>query len=92
MKKISAVMFCLICTAFSAAMLVMTLFGRIEIAKYSDMIVQTEKERERLKEENGVLKVRLENSLSLEDIESYASEKLGMRTPGPGQILYIEMG
>lgn len=92
MSRASSILFCVICAAFSAAMLVMTLFGQIELARLNDAIAQAEAEAERLEEENGVLNARYENSVSLEEIEKYATERLGMKTPGAGQIIYCQLG
>ncbi len=92
MSKVNSILFCVICAAFSAVMLVMTLFGQIELARSSDMIAQMKAEAESLKDENGVLRARYENSISLEEIERYATERLGMKTPGAGQIIYCQLG
>ncbi len=92
MSRINSVLFYVICAAFSAVMLVMALFGQIELARASDAIAQMQAEAESLKEENGVLRARYENSISLEEIERYATERLGMKTPGAGQIIYSQLG
>jgi len=92
MSRVNSILFCVICAAFSAAMLVMTLFGQIELARASDAIAQMQEETERLEDENGVLRARYENSISLEEIERYATERLGMKTPGAGQIIYGQLG
>ncbi len=92
MKRVNSILFCVICAAFSAVMLVMTLFGQIELARASDAIAQMQAEAESLREENGVLRARYENSISLEEIEKYATERLGMKTPGAGQIIYSQLG
>ncbi len=92
MSRASSILFYVICAAFSAVMLVMTLFGQIELARASDAIAQMQAETESLKDENGVLRARYENSISLEEIERYATERLGMKTPGAGQIIYSQLG
>ncbi len=92
MNRVNSILFCVICAAFSAVMLVMTLFGQIELARASDAIAQMQAEAESLREENGVLRARYENSISLEEIEKYATERLGMKTPGAGQIIYSQLG
>ena len=92
MNRVSSIMFCVICAAFSAVMLVMTLFGQIELARASDAIAQMQAQAQQLEEENGVLRARYENSISLEEIERYATQRLGMKTPGAGQIIYGRLG
>lgn len=92
MRRANSILFCVICAAFSAAMLVMTLFGQIELARASDATAQAQAEAESLEDENRVLRARYENSVSLEEIEKYATERLGMKTPGAGQIIYSQLG
>ncbi len=92
MNRVNSIMFCVICAAFSGFLLVMTLCGQIALARPSDAIAQMQAETERLKDENSVLRARYENSVSLEEIEKYATERLGMKTPGAGQIIYSQLG
>lgn len=92
MKKVNSLLFTLVCAAFSAALLIMALFASMELAEVNDAATETQSEIERLKEENGVLRAELETELSLQEIDEYAREKLGMRTPNAEQIIYTDLG
>lgn len=90
MKKFRETAFISICVLFSLAMLVLCMVSSIELNKVNDFAAACERELKELESENEVLRVELENSLSLEELERYALEVLGMQHCSPGQIFYIE--
>ena len=47
---------------------------------------------EELKDDQHMLQAKYESSLSLEELEHYATEELGMQTLKPSQIFYIDLG
>lgn len=90
-KRSSELLFNAIGAIFSAVLLVMSLLCAIELAAVNDRAAAFEKETERLKTENQILLTQCENSMSLEELERYAIDELGMQRPAPGQIRYIEL-
>ena len=90
-KRNTELFFNAVAVLFSALLLVMSLLCAVETAEVNDQAAALEKENERLKTENQILQTRLDNSLSLEGLETYALEELGMQRPAPGQIRTIEI-
>lgn len=90
-KRNTELFFNAVAVLFSALLLVMSLLCAVETAEVNDQAAALEKENERLKTENQILQTRLDNSLSLEELEIYALEELGMQRPAPGQIRTIEI-
>ena len=90
-KRNTELFFNAVAVLFSALLLVMSLLCAVETAEVNDQAAALEKENERLKTENQILQTRLDNSLSLEELEAYALEELGMQRPAPGQIRTIEL-
>ena len=89
MKLVSEYLFCLICVCFSAVLLVMSLLGAVQLAALSDAASDLEQQVQTLKQENQSLRVAYETALSLDEIERYAAEELGMQRCSPGQIIYV---
>ena len=90
-KRTSELLFNTIAALFSALLLVLSLLCAVETAAVNDRAAALEKENERLKTENQILQTRLDNSLSLAELERYAVDVLGMQRPAPGQIRTIEL-
>lgn len=90
MKQLRETLFKAVGFCFSAVMLVLSLLSSISLADVNDTAARLEREVERLQTENEILRAKYENSVSLEEIESYASQVLGMQRCSPGQIFYIE--
>lgn len=90
MKKINGAFFKGVCLAFSALLLVMTLLGSVELARMSQDTMELEKAVEKAREKNEALSLKIETGLSLQEIERYALEELGMQTPTEEQIFYID--
>ena len=76
---------------FSAVMIVLSLLFSINITAINDQAEKLQKQIEALKIENEILRAEYENSISLEEIERYATHVLGMQRRSPGQIQYIEL-
>lgn len=91
MKKLQECLFQAICLCFSAALLVLTLLCSIRLAAVSDQTLRMQREADRLRDENAILRSRYEQSVSLEEIERYASRVLGMQRCSAGQIVYIRL-
>ena len=91
MKEICENFFRAIGFCFSAALLILSLLTSIKLAAVNDTAARLEKEVARLKNENEILRAEYENSLSLEEIERYAIEELGMQRCFPNQIIYVEL-
>ena len=72
---------------FSALLLVFSLFNSIALAAAGETLARQEKELRELELENRCLTAECESRFSLEDIESYAEEVLGMRRCSPEQII-----
>lgn len=89
-KRTSELLFSTVAAVFSAVLLVLSLLCSVELASVNDRAAELEKETEKLKTENQILLTKCENSMSLEELESYAVNVLGMQRPVPGQIQYID--
>ena len=61
----------------------------IRLAAVNDLAAERKKEVEELKAENARLLARCESSLSLEEIERYAVEVLGMQRLSGEQIVRV---
>ena len=68
-KKTSALFFNTIAALFSAVLLVLSLLCAVETAAVNDRAAALKKENERLKTENQILQARLDNSLSIAELE-----------------------
>ena len=91
MKQLNETLFTAVTLCFSALLLVMTLLTGIKLAAVNDAAARLEQETARLRTQNGILEADYENSLSLEEIERYAEEVLGMQRCTPEQMIYIQM-
>lgn len=91
-SRLSRILFRIICIGFSQLLLVGTLMGSIELAAMNEELTALEQELSELKNDKRILQARYESSLSLEELERYAKEELGMQTLKPSQIFYIDLG
>jgi cell division protein FtsL len=78
-----------ICLCFSVLLLVLSLLWDIRLAALNDLAAGKKRETERLKAENARLLARCESSLSLEEIERYAVEELGMQRLSGEQMIWV---
>lgn len=90
MKKVNSTLFRIICFSFSAAVLILSLLTSIKLAAAEDAAESMEERIRELKAENDMLSADIESSLSLAELESYATEVLGMQRCAPNQIVYID--
>lgn len=88
-KHINEVLFRAVALLFSAALLVLSLLNNISLAACSEDAAGLTKEIKELREENRLMRAELECSLSLEEIERYAREELGMENCSPEDIIYL---
>lgn len=78
-----------ICLLFSALLLVLSLLCDARLAALNDLAAEREREAARLRAENARLLARCESSLSLEEIERYAVEELGMQRLSGEQMIVV---
>lgn len=71
---------------FSAAALLLTLLSFAKLAALDDMTETLNNEISELKKENALLRAYTENSMTLEELEEYAENVLGMQRPQPEQV------
>lgn len=90
MKQVNEILFRAVCLCAAALMLVMSLLCSIRVTAVNDKAARLERENAALEAEIAVLAARAESRLSLEELERYAVEKLGMQRCGPGQVILIE--
>lgn len=89
-KQLNEVMFRAVGLCFSAALIVLSLLTSIKLAAVNDDAAALQREAEELKAQNEILQAEYDNSLSLEELEAYATEVLGMQQCMPGQVYYID--
>ena len=90
MRKRSAALFKSVCVVFSVCTLVLCLLWRVRLAQAEENIAALEDALEEAETEARVLTAKYDNSISLEELDSYARGALGMRPPEPGQIVYLD--
>ena len=91
MKQLNESFFKVICLSFSALILILFLLTTIDVAAERDNRGRLAREVQELADENERLNARVEEQLSLEAIERYAREKLGMLPGSTGQIVYLDL-
>lgn len=72
----------------AAALLCGSLLAQVRLNEVSQSTVSAEKRTEQLRKEQARLKIEHEEAFSLERIEKYATEILGMCRPGADQTAY----
>lgn len=90
MKQVNEILFRAVCLCAAALLLVISLLCSIRVTAVNDRAARLERENAALEAEIAVLAARAESSLSLEELERYAVEKLGMQRLSPGQVILIE--
>lgn len=91
MKRVSNVLFAAVLFAFSAVLAVLSLFASIKLAAVNDTATRLTKATEELYEQNDILLATIEKSISMDELERYAIEELGMCrcTVEQIEIIYI---
>ncbi len=90
MRQVNEILFRAVCLLAAALMLVMSLLCSIRLAAVNDRAAKLARENEALRAENAVLTARTESRWSLEVLEQYAVEELGLQRCSPGQIIKID--
>ena len=90
MRQINEILFRAVCLCAAVLMLLMSLLCSIRVAAVNERAAKLERENAALTEEIAMLTARSESRLSLEELERFASEKLGMQRLTPGQIIMME--
>ena len=89
MKKIRETAFCVICLAFSAVLLILSMLTAAEITALNDRAAAWKQQAEQLEKENRILSVRWESSINLETLACEAQRILGMQRCSPAQMIYV---
>ena len=87
-SSFSTLVFRLVCLGFSALLLIMSLQQRARLMELEKNISQIEKEIELEEKESQILKVKLENRISLSELEQLAQTRLGMQRPTSAQLCF----
>ena len=74
---------------FAGILLIATVFLTAKATEIKDSINSTMRQNAALQKEIDVLEVKIGSANSIESIEQYATEKLGMRYPKAGQSIYL---
>lgn len=91
MPRINEFIFEILLFVFSALMLVLMLFGCIRLRQAEDASQALESSIAQQRRENRLLQARCESCMSLEELEKYAINELGMQQCRPWQIVYIDI-
>jgi len=91
MKKIYPVFFAAVVFPFSAIMLIFSLLCSIKLSAVNDSVRKLDEQCTALVAENERLTAEYESLISIDKIEKYAVDILGMQHCEAAQIEYIEM-
>ena len=80
-----------VCLVFSALLLVLSLLTAARTTAVNDRAAALKQEIAALRTENEILLARCESAVSLETLEHYALEELGMQPPRSEQIVYLDL-
>ena len=92
MKKIYPVFFVAVVFSFSAIMLIFSLLCSIKLSALNDSVNKASARLTEVKTETERLVAEYESLVSIEELEHYAVEKLGMQHATAIQIEYLEIG
>ena len=90
-KKCSDILFRAVCLSFSTLLLVLSLLADVRMTRINDRAAALKTEIAALKTETEILLARCESSVSMETLERYALQELGMQPCRSEQIVYIEL-
>ena len=90
MRQVNELLFRAVCLCAAVLLLMMSLLCSIRVAAVNDTAARLERENAALTDEIALLTARTESRLSLDELERYAAEKLGMQRCTPGQIVMID--
>ncbi len=90
-RRTADALFRAICLGFSALLLVLSLLTEAHMTAVSDRAAQMKTEIAALKTENEVLLARCESRVSLETLEKYAREELGLQPCRSDQLRFLSL-
>jgi cell division protein FtsL len=88
-RKIKLRMVVAIIAVFAAGLAVMCRYAIITKMTYE--LNQLEKDYDKMRNENSVLKVQIETKTDLNEVKETAENRLGMQMPDKSQIIYIKV-
>lgn len=88
-ERRAGILYRAVCLAFSAVLLVLSLLTAARVTETNDRAAEAAAEIAALKTENEILLARCESSVSLETLERYALQELGMQPCRSEQIVEI---
>ena len=91
-KTTANIVFRLIVLLFSGVLAVTTLLSGIDLTAESDRISVCRRELQTLEKENEELRTAAACAVSLEELEDYARNELGMQPCEAGQIEVVGLG
>ncbi|MBO5556950.1 MAG: hypothetical protein J5927_07170 [Oscillospiraceae bacterium] len=91
MKQLCENLFRFVVVGFSLLLLVLSLLHTAQTAAANESVAALEQEVASLRKEEARLRADWESSVCLEEIEGYATEKLGLQHRSPGQIVYLQL-
>ena len=91
MKKLSFSLFVAVVFVFSAFITVLSLLASIKLNALGDSAARLSEMAAELEKENRQLSAQAETVMSLEELERYAIDKLGMQHCTSEQIIYIDV-
>lgn len=86
--RLSHYLFRLVCLSFSVLLLILSLMAYAGILSTQNLCHAVEEEIEQLLLETEILKVSLDNRISLYELETVALNELGMQRPGIEQMYF----
>ncbi len=89
MKQINEALFRSVCLSFSAFLLILLLLTDIDLAAEKDRCARLASEVESITVDNELLRARIEQRLSLDSLDRYARETLGLVPCAPGQLVAL---
>ena len=89
MKHVNELLFRAVCMAAAAMLLLLSLLCSIRLTAVNDRAASLLRENEELEAEIAVLTARAESRMSLDALEQYATEVLGLQRCTPGQIIVV---
>ena len=90
MQRPREILFQILCVAASAILLVTSLLYSVRLTRRSQQAAETKAAVETLRKENMALQARCAFRWSLEEIQRYATEQLGMQQLSAEQIVKTE--
>lgn len=86
--SVSKLLFRAVCIFFSALMLMLTLIYNAKLMAAESRCMELEKQIAFAEHERDILKVRIENRISLYELENIAVNQLGMHRPSAEQLYF----